>query len=515
MESRSRRIAGALALAAGLLFGGQAMAAIGLPPVPARAQLPTTARAWSAAARRDVEAGYRLFADNHPGMFNAQDPGFPVRLRAARRRGLALAARAQDAAGFSAALDGFSAVLRDGHAQLIANLPKSATPERWPGFVAVWRGDRLRVFASALHGLPAGAEVLGCDGRDVRNLVRSNVFAFGGDPDVAGQWWARAGDLFVDDENPFVRPPRRCRMRAGGRAFDLALRWRPVDAGFHAWREASDGEVLAPGLTEPRPKLFWLALPTFSPDDAERTALQGAFETVRRRRGEILAADAVVIDLRGNEGGSSFWSQAAAKALWGEKAVDGALTADPSQVWWRASPANTRYVAGLAPQVGASGQPEAAAWIDRAATGMKAALAVGRPYWIEPPDAAPATPADDAPPLKTPVYVITPGQCASACLDALDLITALPNTRLIGAPTSADTVYLEVRIEALPDGVAMAAVPNKLYRDRPRRSGQGYGPAIEVDDLGWTTAAFRAAVEADLRARTAAQDAGRNSAVSK
>ena len=99
--------------------------------------------------------------------------------------------------------------------------------------------------------------------------------------------------------------------------------------------------------------------------------------------------------------------------------------------------------------------------------------------------------------------MIVPGQCASACLDALDVFAHFPNTKLIGAPSSADSVYLEVRVQALPDGLAKVVIPTKLYRDRPRASGQVYPPAIEVRDLSWSTGAFRAVVEADLKRRRA------------
>jgi hypothetical protein len=56
------------------------------------------------------------------------------------------------------------------------------------------------------------------------------------------------------------------------------------------------------------------------------------------------AFDAVVIDLRRNGGGSSNWSQHFARALWGKERVDRALAAfsGKSEVWWRASSANTR-----------------------------------------------------------------------------------------------------------------------------------------------------------------------------
>lgn len=484
-----------------LAFLAAVLLCVGAPPTAAAdPPLPNDAAGWSAAARRDVQAAYQLMAENHPGMFNAADPEFPARLKAARTRGLRLAGRVRDAAGFSAALDGFSAVLRDGHARVVAALPDSSSTPQWPGFVAVWRGDRLRVFASDVRGLPVGAAILSCDGREVRSLVLANVFAFGGNPDVPGDWWARAGDLFSDDGNPFIQNPQRCRVLADGKTFDLPLEWRPIDSRFKAWREQGfKGETLPIGLTAPRPRLLWLAMPTFSPKDAQRTAYRDAFEELHRRRAEVLAADAVVIDLRGNHGGSSFWSQEAARSLWGAARVDS--LEDPSRVWWRASPGNTRYLTGLGETLRANGQPEMAAFADRVAKGMTTALVGGQPYWIESGGdvGSPKPAASAAPELQTPVYVIVPGYCASACLDAVDLFTRFPNTKLIGAPSSADTVYLEVRVETLPDGMAKVVIPNKLYRNRPRRSGESYKPAIEVDDLEWSTAAFRKVVEADLR----------------
>ena len=39
---------------------------------------------WRAIAIADVNAAYRIFAENHPGMANPEDPGFPARLAAAR-----------------------------------------------------------------------------------------------------------------------------------------------------------------------------------------------------------------------------------------------------------------------------------------------------------------------------------------------------------------------------------------------------------------------------------------------
>jgi hypothetical protein len=99
------------------------------------------------------------------------------------------------------------------------------------------------------------------------------------------------------------------------------------------------------------------------------------------------------------------------------------------------------------------------------------------------------------------VYVIVPGYCASACLDAIDAFKLFPNTILIGAPSSADSTYMEVRRENLPGGLAYALIPTKLYVNRPRGNGQFYRPDIPVKTIRWTTGELLAVIERDLAAR--------------
>ncbi|CAN7685363.1 hypothetical protein LJR289_005436 [Pseudoduganella sp. LjRoot289] len=57
---------------------------------------------------------------------------------------------------------------------------------------------------------------------------------------------------------------------------------------------------------------------------------------------------------------------------------------------------------------------------------------------------------------------------------------------------------MEVRLEELPSGLAVVVVPTKLYVNRPRGNGEGYQPDIQVQDVAWSTAAFRRVVERDL-----------------
>jgi hypothetical protein len=95
-------------------------------------------------------------------------------------------------------------------------------------------------------------------------------------------------------------------------------------------------------------------------------------------------------------------------------------------------------------------------------------------------------------------YVITPGRCASACLDAVDTFTRFGNVRLIGAPTSADSTYMEVRSQPLPSGRGVIVIPTKVWLGRPRAGGEIYKPHIVMDALDWSTASFLDRIERDL-----------------
>jgi hypothetical protein len=493
-----------------LLAGLAALAALAATTACAAAPvLPANPAAWRAAAEADIDAAVQVTRENHPGAYDPANPAFLPRLEDARRHGLALAAQVRDAAGYLAAVQGFNTRIGDGHAGMRVMLDAAALPpDRWPGFVTVWRGDALYVFAARAGGPPPGSRLLGCDGRQGEALVRENVFGFEGRVREPGQWWALAPRLFLDRHNPFIALPRHCRFEKEGASFEHTLDWRPLDAeGRRSMEEGEYGDVHPVGVTAPRPGLAWVAMPTFHPDEAERAAYRAMTRDAADNRARWLALDAVVIDLRSNGGGNSTWSQDFARALWGKERVARALAAFSGQgeVWWRASPANTDYMFWMAGELEKQGQPDVAAWARGNAEGMRAALGRGERFHVQKADEPAAVGAPDTTPAFTrPVYVIVPGDCASSCLDALDAFTRFPNTTLVGAPSSADSTYMEVRRHPLASGLARVMVPNKMYVKRGRANGQFYPAAIEVRDLAWSSAAILKTVEADLARRQAA-----------
>ena len=470
--------------------------------------MPLTAQGWSDAARSDINQAYAQFVANHPGVHDKANRGFPALLKKARQAGLALVPEVKSAEGYEAALNRFSTTLADGHAQAFPIIPDNETAAaQWPGFVAVWRADRLFVYDAEPDGPPKGASIVSCDGKPVRDLLRDTVFAYQGRIREAGQWWTQAGALFIDWGNPFVSRPSSCQFDEAGHLATRHLTWRATDAFFKSWRADSyNGDSLPIGISEPAPGLLWLALPTFEPEANGRDAYRDMEREINDHRDRFLTARAIVIDLRHNQGGSDEWGRGVGEALWGKARFDRRVAAymANAHVLWRASKENAAYVSRLAGEM-RSEKRDVADEFEAVAEGLKAAASRGKTWYAEPygfrarsktrvPSDSPGDPA----PLATPVYVIVPGQCASACNDTLDGFTRFANTRLIGAPSSADSTYLEIRVEPLSSGMSKVVIPNKVWVGRPRAAGEFYRPSIVNASLTWSTQSFINLVEADL-----------------
>lgn len=467
--------------------------------------LPASPEQWRAAALRDIEAAYRVTLANHAGTLDPHNPAFPKNLEAARAHGAALAARVVDGSGYAAVLQGFTSRIGDGHAGAYERFDSDTLrPVQWPGFIAAWRGDLFVHDAEGGAARP-GERIVSCDGKPVRALLEQNVFPFVGRIHEEGQWWSQSRHLFIDSGNPFIARPQRCVFEQAGRQTERLLDWRAAPESIWSWsRESIAGDSAPVGLSEPRRKLFWVAMPTFTPSEGEIAAYRKIYQQVRAQREQFLAADAVVVDLRGNQGGSSWWSRDFAAALWGDAELarrNGARNAGV-QIWYRASPGNIAYYRGVKEESIARKEAESANWWGKLEAGMRAALAAGKPYhvWKE-ADTGAAAQQQQQPepaPFTRPVYVIVPGNCASACLDAIDYFKLFPNTKLVGAPSSADSTYMEVRREPLPGGLALVVVPTKLWVKRPRGNGEFYRPDIPVNALRWSTDLFLDVVERDL-----------------
>jgi hypothetical protein len=496
------------ALASALILAGsvpvQAHSSVSAiaPSTQAQKAAPPAQVNWQAATREDVLAAYDIFSQHHPGMFDRSNPGFPEQLRRARDAALAFGQNVHDPEGHMRALELFSSILADGHARVQAAYDGHG-PTLWPGFRTVWRGEALRVLDSGDDGPPRGSALVACDGRNARGLIRDQVFPlFAGRPNEAGQWWVYAPQFFLRAPSSYETLPRSCTFESpGGQTKTYRLDWQPVPKA--TWKEwfKIESRRAPVGLSETRKGIVQITLTTFSPDENGRAQYAQLFHDIDGSIDRIATARALVIDLRHNQGGSSSWSEEVANHLWGKDAVDAAMAKyfRNTQVWWLADPANAAYFRTTAARLRGEGSPEIADDFEAAARHLAAAIQEGKRFYVE--DYGTNPDGNPQPRKLPPIYVITDGGCVSACLDALDVFTRFPGVKLVGAPTSADSNYLEIRYEPLPSERGIIILPTKIWVHRPRGSGEVYRPDIAVNDLDWTTETILDHIDRDLTAK--------------
>ncbi|MET4682661.1 S41 family peptidase [Brevundimonas faecalis] len=436
---------------------------------------------WGQALREDAQAFHDLIANNHPGPIDAANPAFNVSLEAGLALALDRAQTADSYAAWRAALTEYAASFNDGHLGL-TQIEDSSEPVvvQWPGFLVGLRsgeaGERYEVvYSRDTAAPPVGAVLEDCDGRSAEALGYEMIGR------EVGRWSLHATRVshavwtFVDAGNPYVQRARQCRFDVDGRRTTHTLTWRPLDpTDRDAGIATANGErFTASTLIRPWSGGMWLELGDFGADP--RTAggerLTDMLADAETRVAQLRGAPVLVFDLRGNNGGSSTWLTSLARTIWGADYVD-ARVIDDATVDWRASADNLAKLESYVAQF--SSQPETLAYLNTLIDGMRSAMAEGELLFHEPKAPSPAPTTTLQNPVAGKIYVLTDFGCSSACLDAVDTLTALGAVQ-VGQETSADTLYNEIRYVPLPSGRATAYVPMKVYRERLRANNE---PAV-------------------------------------
>jgi len=456
---------------------------------------------WATTFREDLQAARRIILESHPGPVDTLNPGFGKWLDAGFEQQMALAKSIDTADEYVYAMQKFVGGFRDGHLSISFDVERG--PARWPGFFTTWRNGTVVVHTldrAVGSELAEGDRLQSCDGRTAEQLVRQRVFDFQYDPALPANWVPAAAQTFVDLGNPFVDVPKQCIFIHENREITVDLEWREL-----VWDDHRDDYAAARGRTRPEVGLFvpesgiyWLQASTFGPDEAQIAKYEDAFRQLREAR---TTAKLVVLDLRGNNGGSSMWAGLFAEALWDESPEEDEN--DEEYVEWRVSEGNVAYwetvPSMLRKQFGDS--HFAVDWSIHVLRNLAASLKDGRDLWRETPfdgEQGPEDPptARDANPVtpryRGPVVVLTDTTCGSACLDAMSLLAEVPRVVHVGDVTAADTQYMESRAAELPSGLATLVIPIKVYRGRVRPEGGYFTPAFRFEGLRWTDEALRA-----------------------
>lgn len=249
---------------------------------------------------------------------------------------------------------------------------------------------------------------------------------------------------------------------------------------LNSFRRSSNVLSAPPSSIDILDSRAWIKITSFG---ERRTSIATLTQEIEAQAETLRSLDTIVFDLRGNGGGDSSFGHRIATALWTEEVLSDWVPAYAAGVDWRASPENAEHVHGIAKKHVDRGRESAAEYWTGLAQRIDAAVAADENYVRQGFVVREITRTLRSP-VSARVIVITDGACASACLDFMDRLIALPGVLHIGEETSSDTQYIDVRRVDLPSRTGRLFIPLKVYRERLRPPGGTYVPEISVDASG-------------------------------
>ncbi|MGD8497210.1 MAG: S41 family peptidase [Gemmatimonadales bacterium] len=482
-----------------LLVSFGLLATFWIPPASAQEAAPNP---WAVLTRGDLAAIHQTLLENHPGPVDPLNPGYRRWFDDGYRRALAMADSVENLDGLRAVLSFYTSGFDDGHLGWGLSAYRR-TAVQWPGFVVALRDGRFLVDHVAswvtAEALVPGAEVMACDGRDLHERLVDDVMTF--QEGIASLQASRvrlAPRVFVDDQNPFVNRPERCRVRdaASDAPREVELNWRWIystSMDSLVARAAYGSGVDDYQVLHPAGDVAWITIPSFQETrEGGREGLERLVAAMPGLRDNRL----IVFDVRGNRGGNSAWAHRLLAPLFGESYVDSveAKVGDDEYVEWRASTGNADFVEESSVPRYEPGS-ENREYLERLVAALREAVAAGRDLVrIDADDESASGEATSGPsehPLGRHVILLTDGWCASACLDFADELLAIPGVRHAGAATYADAVYIDNRAIQLPSQLGRFGFSMKVYRNRPRGQNEPYVPDLEYTGESWELGALQ------------------------
>jgi hypothetical protein len=460
------------------------IAMAGAPALRAGGSSPAEQSFWRAAAIVDVEGAYRMLQADHPGAVpEVGDTRFRETLTQAHTLAAQRATHVTSFSGYAATLAGFANAFGDKHIRSRPVL-EIAYPD-WAGVIIGRRSGRW-VVADAEQGSAAagllGSELIECDDRPADDWARQLLGGFRADWSVEAQRVQAAAWLLVSEGNPFTPRPRSCVFgSANGRRSRVTLDWRSISRADLAVRMSNVSTFGAAGFGVRRTgKGYWIALQ----DLVDRA--QPVVDAVRVQASQIRQSPFVVLDLRGNGGGSSLVGDEIAAAILGAdyvRAIQGPPVADCGGEVFRVSADNVRALQRDQEWGRRRGAEMSSVFAD-VLTRMRAAQATGRPFSgaLSCPQKPGSESGAIAPEYKGKLFLLTDGLCFSSCLDVVASWRRLGAVQL-GQPTDADTHYSAVRDELMPSGLSTFSTMMGIEPGAPMRIGPFSPECVYAGDI--------------------------------
>lgn len=372
-------------------------------------------------------------------------------------------------------LESFRAVYRHfivsfGDAHFGGTVTLQPTSYNWPKFLVRYTGGKYVIVESETDTVSIGAALASCDGKPLDQWI-DEVAEFEGWPrGLETTRTAHARILFVDSKNPLYPRPRRCRIDDK----DVDLTWTPISTTRLNELNQRHGTLrnANAGITPFGSNGSWVVINTMMP---QTTAAADAFNGMIHGAKDLRNKDVIVIDVRGNAGGTYAWFAAFLRELYG---------ADYADYYARARleirnvmmsiPIPGSDDPGFSAEQNSLKMPEDPPMqVDTRKGSRTVDLPNGNRLTI-PPSADEVQPRRAGPPPPNPVkgrvYVLTDVGCASACLSFIDEMMRFPGVKQIGTET-----HIDRRSGGwpgtlpLPSGIATVGMGGRMVRENRKR----------------------------------------------
>jgi Peptidase family S41 len=444
---------------------------------------------WASKTVQDINAAKALIEQNSPVGVDAANPTMQAWHRDGAEQALTRAASVRDENGWRWTLGSYVNGYQDPH---LSFRPKNfTTNDRYTSFVIGESGDGAVVIWSDQNVPSApkvGDKLRSCDGLNLDALKSKHVYPFTLNPLIPVDRRLAAREVFRDRSVFFAPPIKACGFEQEP---ERPVVWQnareTADPFWTAWSLAGAGPSAIADVGATQPGVFWIGLPSFAPIGPSSDAIDATVAAFQRQGDSLRQGSLIVVDVRGNAGGTSLQGEKLANAIWGEAAIGSNLReANQNDVDWRASQSNADYLrtGSMLLRLRFPKQAYGKHLAETVIPGIRRAVASNQPFFRDGSNRAQAatvgtlTRKRGEKPFPARVIILSNGICASACLDFADIALNMPGTLLLGAPTGADGLLMEVRSMALPSGRGNVSLPIKVVRGRARGNLAVYNPDI-------------------------------------
>lgn len=452
---------------------------------------------WRDTTIGDLQAAYRLLHDNDPAAASEMgDKLFQRRLEEGHQAALKRAQLVSSYPGYVAVMAGFANAMGDKHIRsrptYVINRPK------WPGFTVGKHGENWVVIQTEpTRASLQGARIVSCDGVGMAALAQRNLAGFRGDWSIGAQQIQNAPWLFVDEGNPFISRPGACIVQQGGKSRTMDLEWESIKREDLLPRLTQAVGAGAAGFGVRRVGAgYWIAVQSFQGDQPPLVV-----KAVQAQQQALRAAPYVVLDVRGNGGGSALVAHDIALALLGREAVESRMGPDTNDNQsgcsgspdglWRVTADNIKTLESTGETYGKKGYADVKQLADQQVALMKAAQAKGHELSGDlncpAPKVPPPSGVQPRSPMRGRIVLLTDSLCFSACLSATMEFLAL-GAYHVGQVTDAATRYVDLREEYMPSGYSTFSVLQSAHPEEPYQIGP-FTPVLTYEgDISDTSA---------------------------